>query len=108
MTVRSRGVMEKCTYCLQRINRRKSVARLEDRNLQTDEVISACQQTCPTDAIVFGDINDPESRVSQVKRQNRDYAMLVQLGTKPRTTYQAKLRNPNPSLAAHTTSENAV
>ncbi len=98
VTVRSRGVMEKCTYCLQRINRKKILAKREDRRLQSDEVVSACQQTCPTDAIVFGDINDPESRVSQVKRQNRDYAMLVQLGTKPRTTYQAKLRNPNPML----------
>lgn len=101
VTVRSRGVMEKCTYCLQRINRKKSRAKREDRNLFTDEVVTACQQTCPTDAIVFGDINDPESRVSQVKKQNRDYAMLAQLDTQPRTTFQAKLRNPNPVLEGH-------
>jgi molybdopterin-containing oxidoreductase family iron-sulfur binding subunit len=74
---------------------------VEDRKLETDEVVSACQQTCPTDAIVFGDINDPESRVSQVKQQNRDYVMLGHLNTQPRTSYQAKIRNPNPALEGH-------
>jgi len=98
VTVRSRGVMEKCTYCTQRIQKKKIRAKREDRSLYTDEVVSACQQTCPTDAIVFGDINDPESLVSRVKKQNRDYGMLAHLNTQPRTTYQAKIRNPNPAL----------
>lgn len=98
VTVRSRGVMEKCTYCIQRIQRTEIQAKNENRDLYTDEVVSACQQTCPTDAIVFGDIRDPESRVRKVKEQNRDYAMLAQLNTRPRTTYQARLRNPNPAL----------
>jgi len=98
VTVRSRGVMEKCTYCIQRIQRTQILAKNENRDLRTDEVVTACQQTCPTDAIVFGDITDPDSRVRQVKQQNRDYAMLAQLNTQPRTTYQAKLRNPNPAL----------
>ena len=101
VTVRSRGVMEKCTYCTQRIQQKKIQAKREDRTLYTDEVVSACQQTCPTDAIVFGDINDPESQVSKVKAQNRDYAMLGHLNTQPRTTYQAKIRNPNPALENH-------
>jgi molybdopterin-containing oxidoreductase family iron-sulfur binding subunit len=101
VTIRTRGVMEKCTYCTQRIQRNKIQAQVEDRKLETDEVVSACQQTCPTDAIVFGDINDPESRVSQVKQQNRDYVMLGHLNTQPRTSYQAKIRNPNPALEGH-------
>ncbi|MCF7803671.1 MAG: TAT-variant-translocated molybdopterin oxidoreductase [Candidatus Marinimicrobia bacterium] len=101
VTVRSRGVMEKCTYCTQRIQKKKIQAKNENRELYTDEVVSACQQTCPTDAIVFGDINDPESQVSKVKQQNRDYAMLGHLNTQPRTTYQAKIRNPNPALENH-------
>jgi len=98
VTVRPRGVMEKCTYCLQRIKRSEIKAKREDRKLHTDEVVSACQQTCPTDAIVFGDINDPESRVSKIKKQNRNYRMLEWLNTQPRTSYQARLRNPNPAL----------
>jgi molybdopterin-containing oxidoreductase family iron-sulfur binding subunit len=103
VTVRTRGVMEKCTYCLQRIQRKKIQAKVENREIRTDEVVVACQQTCPTDAIVFGNINDPESRVSLVKSQNRDYKMLAHLNTQPRTSYQAKLRNPNPALADHVT-----
>ena len=99
VTVRSRGVMEKCTFCTQRINRAKMTAKLENRELRDGEVTTACQQACPTQAIVFGNINDPGSRVSLAKKQNRDYGILVELNTKPRTTYLAKIRNPNPALS---------
>lgn len=105
VTVRGRGVMEKCTYCLQRIKKSEIRAKREDRKLHTDEVISACQQTCPTDAIVFGDINDPNSRVSQVKKRNRNYRVLAELNTQTRTSYLAKLRNPNPALENHQPAE---
>ncbi|HUE84415.1 MAG TPA: TAT-variant-translocated molybdopterin oxidoreductase [Pyrinomonadaceae bacterium] len=98
VSVRSRGVMEKCTYCVQRIQSAKITAEIENRSVRDGEIVTACQAVCPTEAIVFGDINDPNSRVSRLKAEERNYGLLVDLNTKPRTTYLAALRNPNPEI----------
>lgn len=100
VTVRSRGVMEKCTYCVQRISAARITAKLEERPIGDGEVVTACQAACPTRAIVFGNINDAESQVAKRKASPLNYGMLTELNTHPRTTYLAKLRNPNPELEA--------
>jgi molybdopterin-containing oxidoreductase family iron-sulfur binding subunit len=99
VTVRSRGVMEKCSYCVQRINRARDAAQKESRPIRDGEITTACEQACPARAITFGNVDDPESRVSRAKAEKRNYGLLVELGTRPRTSYLASLSNPLPSLA---------
>ncbi len=108
VTVRFRGVMEKCTYCVQRIQARKIEAKRQNTYVERDgrelypvrdgEIVTACQQACPAEAIVFGDLNDRESRVARAARDHRRYGLLAELGTQPRTSYLAKIRNPNPEM----------
>ena len=90
VTVRSRGVMEKCTYCTQRIQAAQVEADKEGRRIRDSEVVTACQQACPTTAIVFGDLNDPNSAVAERRRSGRHYLLLEELGTRPRTSYLAR------------------
>jgi molybdopterin-containing oxidoreductase family iron-sulfur binding subunit len=98
VTVRMRGVMEKCTYCVQRIEEGKIAAKREGRELKDGDIKSACQQACPTRAIVFGDLNDPTSAVARWSTVNRSYRLLAEIGTRPRTSFLARVRNPNPKL----------
>ncbi|HEX4474108.1 MAG TPA: 4Fe-4S dicluster domain-containing protein, partial [Polyangiaceae bacterium] len=98
VTVRGRGVMEKCTYCVQRIRRAQIDAEVEKRPLRDGEIRTACQQTCPTGAIVFGNVADPRSAVSGLHANVRTYAVLDDVGTRPRTRYLARIDNPNPEL----------
>ena len=98
VTVRSRGVMEKCTYCVQRISHARIQSKLDDRSIRDGEIQTACQNACPTQAITFGDINNPENKVAKMKAEPRNYGVLEDLNTRPRTTYLASVRNPNPEL----------
>jgi molybdopterin-containing oxidoreductase family iron-sulfur binding subunit len=98
VTVRFRGVMEKCTYCIQRISQARIEAKKENRKIGGDEVVTACQQACPTQTIIFGDKNDLNSKVAKSMAQAHNYVLLEELNTKPRTTYLARLRNLNPEI----------
>jgi molybdopterin-containing oxidoreductase family iron-sulfur binding subunit len=98
VSIRSRGVMEKCTYCTQRISAARIEAQKDDRPITDGEVVTACQAACPTDAIVFGDMNDKHSQVTHIKQDPRNYKLLNELNTQPRTTYMAELKNQNPEM----------
>ena len=98
VTVRMRGVMEKCTYCVQRINKTRVKSRNEGRKIRDGEIKTACEQACPTSSITFGDVNDPSTKVSLLKKRDRNYGMLEELNLKPRTTYLAGINNPNPAI----------
>ncbi len=98
VSVRSRGVMEKCTYCVQRVNEARITAEAENRTIRDGEVVPACAQACPARAIVFGNMNDANSAVRKNKENNLNYALLEELGTRPRTTYLAKVTNPNADI----------
>ncbi|HEY3697954.1 MAG TPA: 4Fe-4S dicluster domain-containing protein [Spongiibacteraceae bacterium] len=100
VTVRQRGVMEKCTYCLQRITRGRIEAEKRGTPLRDGEIVTACQAVCPTQAIAFGNLNDGDSAVARAQHSSRNYTLLEELNTKPRTTYLAKISNPNASISA--------
>ena len=99
VTVRSRGVMEKCSFCIQRIRGANKVANIENRQIEDGEVVTACQQVCPANAITFGDLSDPDSAVSRRRGSDRRYELLAELNIKPRVSYLGRVRNPNPNLA---------
>jgi len=99
VSVRSRGVMEKCSYCIQRIEAVKIEADKNNRTIEDGEILTACQQACPTDAIAFGNLNDPNARVTKLKAEERDYQVLADLNYRPRTSYTAGVTNPNAELA---------
>jgi len=98
VTVRDRGVMEKCTYCLQRIRAARIAADRDNRDLRDGDIVTACQQACPAEAIVFGNKNDAASAVSRRKANPLDFVLLDELNTRPRTSYAAIIRNRNPAL----------
>ena len=98
VTTRSRGVMEKCTYCVQRINQARIEAKIAGRKISDDDIQTACQQVCPTEGIAFGDINNPDSQVTKLKQSPLNYGILTELNTRPRTTYLAGIKNPNPEI----------
>jgi len=100
VTVRARGVMEKCTYCVQRIAQARIEADIGDRPIRDREIVTACQAACPTRAFTFGDVADSATDVSERKRSPLDYQLLAEASTHPRTTYEAVVRNPNPRLKA--------
>jgi molybdopterin-containing oxidoreductase family iron-sulfur binding subunit len=100
VSVRSRGVMEKCSYCIQRINAAKIEADKENRNIRDGEIVTACQQACPAEAIVFGNINDPNSRVTKLRAQQRSYQVIADQNARPRTQYLAEVLNVNQELEA--------
>jgi Fe-S-cluster-containing dehydrogenase component len=100
--------MEKCSYCVQRINSARIGAEKDNRPLRDGEIVTACQAACPSEAIVFGDINDPNSRVSKLKREPHNFGLLSELGTRPRTSYLSRVRNPNPELEAYLKKEHGV
>jgi molybdopterin-containing oxidoreductase family iron-sulfur binding subunit len=95
VTVRPRGVMEKCTFCVQRIRNAEQVAKRDGRGLRDHDVVTACASACPTSAIVFGDLNNPDSDAAKLSRSNRGYRVLEELGTRPAITYLAQLKNPS-------------
>jgi Fe-S-cluster-containing dehydrogenase component len=101
VTVRARGVIEKCSYCVQRIERARIDARVQRRPIGETEVMTACQQTCPTNAIVFGSLHDKNQRVTKLHGDPRAYKVLHELGTQPRTVHLVRIRNPHPDLVAH-------
>jgi molybdopterin-containing oxidoreductase family iron-sulfur binding subunit len=100
VTVRDRGVMEKCTYCIQRVRTTQIAADREGRDIADGEILTACQQSCPTQAIVFGDRNRRDSAVARRKASPIDYTLLEDLNTRPRTSYSALIRNPNPAIGS--------
>lgn len=99
VTVRARGVMEKCTFCVQRINKVRITSKKEEREIKDGEVVTACQQACPTHAIVFGDMRRPENAVAKTRASRRNYTLLEEANTRPRTTYLMRVSNPHPDLA---------